>query len=191
MPTWDSLPPDSQEQYRKEVEKRKAREEKRIQKDEKARERQVQKEQEARRRREQQEREEVEQRERARQRQEQERKTERVPPLMPLYPTEDGTGKQTRPPLGDVVVSSGAICEDYDVIGLVVGFASKSEGCGGSIPVEKVYQSALQRLIESAKAMQANGLIFVDFQNRVASQAGCGSPTQVFEVFAWGTAIRF
>lgn len=56
--------------------------------------------------------------------------------------------------------------------------------------VEDTYKAALQRLIESAKAKRANGLIFVSFQNRVASQAGCGSARQVFEVFAWGTAIQ-
>lgn len=98
---------------------------------------------------------------------------------------------QQRPPAGEVVVSSGSICSEYNVLGLVVGFASKTEGCSGSIAVEGVYQTALQRLIEGARGRGANGLIHVNFQNRVASQAGCGSAKQVFEVFAWGTAIQF
>ena len=88
-------------------------------------------------------------------------------------------------------MSSGQICAEYDTLGLVVGFASKAEGCFSSIPVESVYNMALQRLIEGAKAKNANGLIFVNFQNRFASQSGCGTVSQVFEVFAWGTAIRF
>jgi uncharacterized protein YbjQ (UPF0145 family) len=88
-----------------------------------------------------------------------------------------------------MLVSSGAICESYRTIGLVVGFASKTEGCGGKIAVEEVYKSALQRLVESAKSRKADALIYVSFQNRVASQAGCGSAQQVFEVFAWGTAV--
>ena len=98
---------------------------------------------------------------------------------------------QHRPPAGQVVVSSGPICADYHVLGLVVGFASKTEGCGGAIAVEAVYHTALQRLIEGARSRGANGLMHVSFQNRVASQAGCGSAQQVFEVFAWGTAIQF
>lgn len=98
---------------------------------------------------------------------------------------------QRRPPRGEVVVSSGPICAEYNVLGLVVGFASKTEGCSGTIAVEGVYQTALQRLIEGARGRGANGLIHVNFQNRVASQAGCGSAKQVFEVFAWGTAIQF
>jgi len=91
---------------------------------------------------------------------------------------------------GGILVSSGGICEPYQTLGLVVGFASKSEGCGGKIAIEDTYRAALQRLTESAKAKGGNALIFVNFQNRVASQAGCGQAQQVFEVFAWGTAIR-
>lgn len=89
-----------------------------------------------------------------------------------------------------MLVSSGAICERYQTIGLVVGFASKSEGCGGKVAVEDTYKAALKRLIESAVATKANGLIYVSFQNRVASSAGCGGAQQVFEVFAWGTAVK-
>src|SRR5947208_2723817 len=29
------------------------------------------------------------------------------------------------------VISSGAVCETYETIGLVVGFASTAQGCGG------------------------------------------------------------
>jgi uncharacterized protein YbjQ (UPF0145 family) len=89
-----------------------------------------------------------------------------------------------------VIISSGRICEMYQTLGLVVGFASQSEGCNGPVQVEKTYRAALQRLIDSAAAMRANGLIYVNFQNRVASQTGCNGTKQVFEVFAWGTAVR-
>jgi hypothetical protein len=105
--------------------------------------------------------------------------------------TAESVQSQRRPPSGEVVVSSGPICAEYNVLGLVVGFASKTEGCSGTIAVEGVYQTALQRLIEGARGRGANGLIHVNFQNRIASQAGCGSAKQVFEVFAWGTAIQF
>jgi Putative heavy-metal-binding len=108
----------------------------------------------------------------------------------PPIPAESALS-QRRSPHGEVVVSSGPICAEYNVLGLVVGFASKTEGCSGTIAVEGVYQMALQRLIEGARGRGANGLIHVNFQNRVASQAGCGSAKQVFEVFAWGTAIQF
>jgi hypothetical protein len=88
-----------------------------------------------------------------------------------------------------MIISSGSISEQYQTLGLVVGFASNAEGCTGGVGVEKTYQMALKRLTESAVAKGANGLIFVNFQNRVAVKPGF-IPQQVFEVFAWGTAVR-
>ena len=88
-----------------------------------------------------------------------------------------------------MVMSSGAIGEPYRTLGMVIGFASATEGCGGGINGEQVYQTAMKRLQESATAMSANAVIFVSFQNRAASKQGCGGPSQVFEVFAWGTAV--
>jgi hypothetical protein len=104
----------------------------------------------------------------------------------------DGEGRWTSPSLrksGSLNVHFARWRNSRD-FGLVVGFASQSEGCSGSIQIEKTYRAALQRLIDSAAAMHANGLIYVNFQNRVASQAGCNNTKQVFEVFAWGTAVR-
>ncbi|WP_390614929.1 GYF domain-containing protein [Botrimarina colliarenosi] len=89
------------------------------------------------------------------------------------------------------VVSSTVIDEQYKTLGLVVGFSSRTEGCGGSVDVEKTYRQALDRLIESAKSRSANGLIGVSFQNRVASSTSCIGQQQVFEVFAWGTAVTY
>lgn len=90
-----------------------------------------------------------------------------------------------------VLVSSGDANRPFKVIGLVIGFASISEGCQGKIDVEGVYETALKRLTESAKGQGANGLLFVNFQNRVASAQGCSGPKQAFEVFAWGTAVQW
>lgn len=114
-----------------------------------------------------------------------------APPVSSIPAAVASVPSQRRPPAGEVIVSSGPICADYNVLGLIVGFASQTEGCNGTVAVERVYHMALQRLIEGARSRGANGLIHVNFQNRVASQAGCGSAKQVFEVFAWGTAIQF
>ena len=89
------------------------------------------------------------------------------------------------------ILSSTTLAQDYDSLGLVIGFASKTEGCRGSIDVEKTYRQALDRLIESARSKSANGVIGVCFQNRVASTAACVGQQQVFEVFAWGTAVTY
>jgi hypothetical protein len=89
-----------------------------------------------------------------------------------------------------VVVSSG-ISVPYGVINMVYGFASKNEGCSGGIDSTAVYASAVKRLEESAVAMGADAVIHVSFQNRMAVGSGCtGRSEQVFEVFAWGTAVK-
>ncbi len=90
-----------------------------------------------------------------------------------------------------MLVSSGDAGRPFKVLDLVVGFASKTEGCQGTIKVESVYRKALERLEEGASALDADGLLFVSFQSRVASAQGCGTAKQVFEVFAWGTAVQW
>ncbi|MFO8041117.1 MAG: heavy metal-binding domain-containing protein [Sodalinema sp.] len=89
-----------------------------------------------------------------------------------------------------MIVSSGGICQDYEVMGLVVGFHSTAEGCSGKVDVSNAYQMALQRLQESAEAKGANGVIFVNFQNRPGTKAGCSTPTESLDIFAWGTAVK-
>jgi uncharacterized protein YbjQ (UPF0145 family) len=91
-----------------------------------------------------------------------------------------------------MLISSGDAGRPFRAINLVVGFASKMEGCQGHIDIEDVYEQALKRLEEGAKELDANAILFVNFQNRVATGQGCtGPPKQVFEVFAWGTAVRW
>ncbi|MEB3232154.1 MAG: hypothetical protein VKJ64_14185 [Leptolyngbyaceae bacterium] len=52
-----------------------------------------------------------------------------------------------------MLISSGAICQQYQVLDLVIGFASVSEGCSGGIQVEEAYRTALKRLRETAAAL--------------------------------------
>lgn len=112
----------------------------------------------------------------------------------PVPSPAEPSGKRVRmtPPAGGtMLVSSGDANRPFVALGLVVGFASESEGCSGGINVEGVYEAALKRLTESATARGATGLLFVNFQNRMATAAGCTGPKQAFEVFAWGTAVRW
>ena len=90
-----------------------------------------------------------------------------------------------------MLVSSGDANRPFSVLDMVFGFASSNGGCQAKSSTEDVYEKALDRLIESAVEMEADGVLFVGFQNRVATAAGCFGPQQVFEVFAWGTAVRW
>jgi len=89
-----------------------------------------------------------------------------------------------------MLTSSGSIEEEYETIGLVVGFASSRQTWRGTVDVPKAYKASLQSLVESARARGADGVIHVSFQNRVAIGPGCAGSKQVFEVFAWGTAVK-
>jgi uncharacterized protein YbjQ (UPF0145 family) len=89
-----------------------------------------------------------------------------------------------------MIASTGGISDPFDIVQVVIGFASQEEGCGGTIKTSAVYAEAYKRLLESASALKAEGVIFISFQNRFAVSQACGSSKQVFEVFSWGTAIR-
>ena len=89
-----------------------------------------------------------------------------------------------------MITSTGGISDPFDVIQVVIGFASREEGCGGALKVSDVYGEAYKRLVESAAASRADGVIFISFQNRFAASQACSGSKQVFEVFSWGTAIR-
>ena len=108
--------------------------------------------------------------------------------LLARFEKANGAGA---PPEAPLTISSGGACQSYNVIGLVIGFASQTEGCGGGAPIESTYYLALKRLSEAARAKGASGLLFVNFQNRVAVAKNCGSYQQAFEVFAYGTAVNF
>ncbi len=99
--------------------------------------------------------------------------------------------RKTRSGDQGMVISSGDANRPFKVLGLVTGFASRSEGCGVGVQIEQTYDLAMARLKDSASELGASGLLFVNFQNRVASKQACGGPQQVFEVFAWGTAVRW
>ena len=90
-----------------------------------------------------------------------------------------------------MLISSGDANRPFKALGLVVGFASIVAGWQGKIFVEVVYETALKRLKENAKALDAEGILFVNFQNRFATAKGCGGPKQAFEVFSWGTAVQW
>ncbi|AUX28252.1 MULTISPECIES: heavy metal-binding domain-containing protein [Sorangium] len=90
-----------------------------------------------------------------------------------------------------MLMCSGGVTQSYQVLKMVFGFASVVDGCGGTLNTQGAYHAALQRLEESATAIGAHGVLFIGFQNRVASAQGCTGPKQAFEVFAWGTAVTF
>lgn len=98
-----------------------------------------------------------------------------------------------------MLIAAGNINQEYEVIGVVHAVVSRlpaKAGCGkpGALPVHEAYKAATKDLSDAAEASGANGLIHVSYDHRMSAASvasGCGSETRaVFEVYAWGTAIR-
>lgn len=86
--------------------------------------------------------------------------------------------------------AAGNINQPYEVIGVVVSFASQEQGCNGELSTEAAYRNAVKRLEQSATEAGGDALIHINFQNRMAVATRCTATKQVFEVCAWGTAVK-
>lgn len=97
---------------------------------------------------------------------------------------------------GPTLIAAGNINDPYDVLGIVNAVVSRPAtrgGCGGSggLPVQEVYQEAGRSLHAAAIASGGDGVIHVGFDYRLSStNLGCNQTAPVFEVYAWGTAIK-
>ena len=96
-----------------------------------------------------------------------------------------------------MLVASGNINADYDVLGMVhtvVVRAQTNAGCngkGGGLPVQEAYQEATRALHASAVASGGDGVIHVCFDYRQSStNIGCNNTKPTFEVYGWGTAVK-
>ncbi|MFS2112099.1 hypothetical protein ACCC88_20570 [Sphingomonas sp. Sphisp140] len=95
-----------------------------------------------------------------------------------------------------MLTATGNINQPYEVIGVVHATAARvaeKGGCGNSrgIPVEAAYQAATVALQEAARLSNADALIHVGYDYRMAtSQVGCNTAEPSFEVYAWGTAVK-
>lgn len=110
---------------------------------------------------------------------------------------EPSLGTIAQPPPELKLIASGNINEAYQVLGLVHAVVSRpapKATCGGfgGLPVQDAYQQAADSLHASALASGGDGVIHVNFDYRLSQRSfGCGqAETPVFEVYAWGTAIK-
>jgi hypothetical protein len=93
--------------------------------------------------------------------------------------------------MGNVILSTGDIRRDYEIIDTVFAYGSSHEGFLKSANPIEAYQKVGDVLKQNAKKKGADGIVFTTFDYRVAVKSGCMSSGQSFEVFAYGTAIKF
>ena len=95
-----------------------------------------------------------------------------------------------------MLTATGNINQAYTVIGVVNASVSRTPqkgGCGepASIPIDSAYREATGALVAAAKLSDADAVIHVGYDYRMATkQMGCSGIQPSFEVYAWGTAVK-
>lgn len=90
-----------------------------------------------------------------------------------------------------MLVSTTNIDKKYEVIDIVFAYGNSTQGFLKTANPMEAYPKVKEALISEAEKLSAEGIIGITFDYRVAVKSGCGSSSQVFEVFAYGTAIKF
>jgi uncharacterized protein YbjQ (UPF0145 family) len=106
-------------------------------------------------------------------------------------PQEARRNEMTTAPPVNLIVSSGNICQPYDVIDLVMAHAVSKETFLSKISSIGAYKEVLQSLKERAVELGADALIYVSFQSNLATVRTFLASVNAYEVVAWGTAVRF
>lgn len=75
----------------------------------------------------------------------------------------------------------------YEVAGIIFGYGNTKKSGN---PLE-AYSNARESLKEEAKKLEADAVVGTSFNYRDASKQGCGGPSPIFEVYAYGTAVKF
>jgi len=90
-----------------------------------------------------------------------------------------------------VIISTGDIKSNYQIIDVI--FATDSHG-GGITAVHadpsKAFAGVKKQLEQKCKSLKGDAVINCQFEYRVAVVNGLMSKKQVFEIFAYGTAVK-
>jgi transcriptional regulator of nitric oxide reductase len=89
-----------------------------------------------------------------------------------------------------IILSTGEIPFDYKIIDVVFAYGHSSQTFfRGANPME-AYQRVSDILEQTAAQIGAEAVLWVKYDYRVALSSGLVTTNQVFEVFAYGTAVK-
>ena len=89
-----------------------------------------------------------------------------------------------------ILLSTGEAPTNYQIIDVVFAYGNSSQTFfKGANPME-AYQRVSDMLEQAAAQIGANAVLWVKYDYRVAINQGLVLTNQVFEVFAYGTAVR-
>ena len=89
-----------------------------------------------------------------------------------------------------MILSTGDITNNYQIIDLVFAYGiSNEDKQKGSNPLE-AYSHASKILAHTAEKLNANAVINIRFDSRVAIEKTTAGSHKVFEVYGYGTAVK-
>ena len=92
--------------------------------------------------------------------------------------------------MNNVLITTGDIKEDYEIIDAVFSLDSCQEGLFKGADPNKAFEKVKNGLRQKATELGGHAVINCQFEYRVAVAQGFGGSKQVIEFFAYGTAVR-
>lgn len=89
-----------------------------------------------------------------------------------------------------VTLSTGDVPFDYEIIDVIFAYGNSSESLFQGANPMQAYERVSMRLEQIAAQMGADAVIWIRYDYRVALNQGLIASNQVFEVFAYGTAVK-
>ena len=88
---------------------------------------------------------------------------------------------------GKIIISTGNLKQDYQVIDAVFAMDSHKAGIFASADPEKAFDSVKEKLRKTCAKLKGDAVINCQFDYRIAQHKSA----QVIEIFAYGTAVKF
>ena len=92
--------------------------------------------------------------------------------------------------MNNILITTGDIKEDYEIIDAVFALDSCKEGIFKSADPNTAFDKVKNGLRKKASELGGHAVINCQFEYRVAVSQGFGVAKQVIEIFAYGTAVR-
>jgi uncharacterized protein YbjQ (UPF0145 family) len=98
--------------------------------------------------------------------------------------------RELHPQHRQILLSTGEVQYQYRVIDVVFAYGNSSQSFFKDANPMEAYQRVSVMLEQAAAQIGANAVLWVKYDYRVALTQGLIGPNQVFEVFAYGTAVK-
>lgn len=90
-----------------------------------------------------------------------------------------------------VTISTGDTKRNYEIIDVVFAMDSFSPGMFSSDDPNKAFQGVRKQLVSKCVSLKGDAVIHCHFDYRPSQGDGVMSKKQVFELFAYGTVVKF